>query len=330
MFARSVVKSKASICVVAAVALLGCSSDSESSKKGPSLVAVKVNTDELSVPQVNAQLMKLPNVAPEQQQATRKKVVEQLVDQQLLVQQAKEKKLDRDPEVLSALESARAQVLAEAYLQKSLFKSASPSDTEIEKYFNDNPALFAQRRVYRIQELATDLPADKVPELKQIVAKSSSLAEVDKWLKSKEAKTAINAAVRPAEALPLAQLPAISALKDGELTLLNNGKQTTVLHLLQSQSQPVDLERAKPIIKQFLGAQKREEIAKADIARLRKEAKIEYVGEFQQLMSVTAQASAPAASASSEVASPMAAAPESAATSASAAGRLDKGLAGLR
>jgi EpsD family peptidyl-prolyl cis-trans isomerase len=296
-------------------------------------VAVKVNTDELSVPQINAQLTKLPNVAPEQQQDTRRRVVQQLVDQQLLVQQAMEKKLDRDPEVLAALESARAQVLAEAYLQKSLFKSLVPSEAEIEKYFNDNPALFSERRVYRMQELATDLPADKVPQLQQVVTKANSLAEVEKWLKAQNAKTAVNGAVRAAEALPLAQLPAISKLKDGELTLISNGRQTTVLHLLQSQPQPVDLEAAKPIIKQFLSAQKREEVAKSDLARLRETAKIEYVGEFQQLMSQAPAVTNPAASAvAAGVASsaPGVASAERGASAPALQQRMDKGLAGLR
>jgi EpsD family peptidyl-prolyl cis-trans isomerase len=315
------------LCVSLAL-LAGCSGGSESAKKGgPSLVAVKVNSDELSVPQVNAQLSKLPNVPPERQQEARKAVVEQLVDQQLLVQQAKEKKLDRDPEVLAALESARAQVLAQAYLQKSLFNAATPSDTEIDKYYQENPALFSQRRVYRLQELATDLPAARLDELKQVVAKSKSLADVDKWLKSIDAKSAMNGAVRPAEALPLAQLPQISALKDGEMTLIVNGPQTTVLQLLQSQPQPLDLERAKPFIKQYLMAQKREQLAKSELARLRQEASIEYVGEFQQVMAVAPAASAAAAAA--VAGSPSVSTSVSPSASA-VSGNVDKGLAGLR
>jgi EpsD family peptidyl-prolyl cis-trans isomerase len=311
--------------------LAGCSGGSESKKSGPSLVAVKVNGDELSVPQVNAQLVKLPNVPPERQQQTRKVVVEQLVDQQLLVQQAKEKKLDRDPEVLAALESARAQVLAQAYLQKSLFNGAVPTEPEINKYFEENPALFSQRRVYRLQELATDLPAERLDELKQVVAKSKSLADVDKWLKAANAKTAVNVAVRAAEALPLAQLTTISALKDGELTLIVNGPQATALQLLQSQPQPLDLERAKPFIKQFLGTQQREQLAKTDVARLRKQASIEYVGDFQKLMTEpTAAAATQTGAATSAAAVVTPAAAPGAAQAASAAANVDKGLAGLR
>lgn len=306
---------------VVAVAMTACSGGSGQDKKGPSLVAVKVNGDELSVPQVNAQLARLPNVPPEQQQQTRKQVVTQLVDQQLLVQQAKDKKLDRDPEVLAALESARAQVLSQAYLQKTLFNKAQPNDVEIGKYYGDNPALFSQRRVYRLQELATDLPLARLNDLKQVTSKAKTLAEVDQWLKANGAKTASNAAVRPAEALPLTQLPTIGAMKDGQVDVIVNGTRITVLQVLQSQSQPLNEQQAKPLISQFLGSQKREQLASDDIARLRKEAKIEYVGEFNALMTAAA-ASAPDA--------PVVAQGASAPATASNAGSIEKGLSGLR
>ena len=35
---------------------------------------------------------------------------------------------------------------------------ARPNETEVRQYYEQNPSLFAQRRVYRLQEITTDLP----------------------------------------------------------------------------------------------------------------------------------------------------------------------------
>src|SRR3974390_2470128 len=94
-----------------------------------SQVAVKVNKDEITVLQLNQQLQRLPAGVPQDQrdEATRRVIVA-LIDQQLMAQQAIEHKLDREPDVLSALESARQQLLAQAYVQRVLAAQAKPSD----------------------------------------------------------------------------------------------------------------------------------------------------------------------------------------------------------
>lgn len=301
--------------------LSACSGRSDSQKQA-SLVAVKVNGDELSVPQVNAQLLRLQSVPEDQRDAVRKQVVEGLIDQQLLVQKARENKLDRDPEVLAAMESSRAQVLAQAYLQKSLAAKARPTEAEVARYYGENPALFSERRIYRLQEVATDLPAQRAGELRDVVARAKTLPDVVRWLRDQNAKMASNVAVRGAEALPLQQLPLISGMKDGEMAVVVNGSQVTVLQLAASQRQVLDEKQARPFIEQYLTSLKREEMAKLELEKLRESAKIEYVGEFVKLASMKTDGETTDAAPT----------PSGAASAASSAARgtVEKGLSGLR
>src|SRR5262245_9919237 len=134
--------------VLACLTLVTACSGSGKDKKPASQVAVKVNGSELSIHQVNAQLSRMPNVPVEQQELVRKQVVDGLVEQELLTQQATEQKLDRDPEVLAMIEQSRAQILAQAYIQKVVSAQAKPTDEAVRKYYADHPELFSQRRVF--------------------------------------------------------------------------------------------------------------------------------------------------------------------------------------
>lgn len=305
------------VVVGAAMTISGCSGGNAKEGAPASQVAVKVNDGELSIHQVNEQLARLPTVPAAQQDQARKRVVESLVDQELLVQKASEKKLDRDPDVLAALEQSRAQILASAYLQKTLASQSRPSEEMVRKYYADNPAMFAQRRVFRLQELSTDLPSGRVAELRAAVSAAKSLSEVAAWLQKNRAQVAVNSAVRGPEQLPLQQVPEIGQMKDGEMRVFANDGKLTVLQILASQSQPLDEAKAAPLIEQFLGTRRRDELARGEIKRLRESAKIQYVGEFAKLAQV-------------EVPHDPAPVATEATPAASASSIVDKGVTGLR
>jgi len=254
-----------------------------------SQVAVRVNGDEISVHQVNAQLARAANVAADARDAAKRQVVDGLVDTQLFVQQAIATKLDRDPDVLAALEASRHQILAQAYLQKGLAAQAKPSDDEVKKYYQENPALFSERRIYRLQEVATSLPPSRVDELEGQVRKSRELKDVVAWLRQGGFEVAANEAVRGAEQLPLTALTRISALHDGEMGVFVNENNVTVIQVIASQSQPLSEKDATPFVEQFLTNRRRDELARSELKKLRDSAKIEFVGEYAKSSAAPSQ-----------------------------------------
>lgn len=295
---------------------------------GSSQVAVKVNRDEITVLQLNQQIQRLPgNLSQEQRDTATRRVISGLIDQQLLVQQALDHKLDRDPEVLGALELARQQMLAQAYVQRVLAAQAKPSEQEIKQYYNENPALFGERKVYQLQELTIQGPAEKIKALQEHGKDVTSLRDLAVWLKANKLAFNVDSAVRTAEQLPMERLAQIARMKDGEVKLFRvDDNRAAALQVMGSQLQPVDDKQAAPVIEQFLSNRKRDQLAQEEVKRLRAAAKIDYVGDFAKY----ASASTPDAAAAQAAAAPAAAPVANANAGAAPASSTEKGIAGLR
>jgi EpsD family peptidyl-prolyl cis-trans isomerase len=280
MFPRITLRA-ASFAAILVVLLAGCGKQNASSTSSP--LAARVNGDEISEQQVNQVTARLGQVAPEQALAASKQAVEQLIDQQLLVQKAVETKLDRDPEVMNKLEAARRQILAQAFVEK-LVTSGAPkvAAEEIRKFYDARPELFGERRVYRIQELAVKVTPEQLPALREQVASAKGLDEIAAWLRSGNIPFNPNAAVRAAEQLPLGALPRLSKMKDGEIILMQNQGQATVLQLAASQLAPMTVEEATPQIEAYLLNQKKADMTVAEVKQLRQSAKLAYEGRFAE------------------------------------------------
>lgn len=301
------------LAISVALSLAACGSKEE--KKPASQVAAKVNSSEISVHQINFLLARAGAAnSPEQAAKLRKEVLEKLIDQQLAVDQAIEKKLDRSPEVMSALDAARREILARAYAEQIASAQPKPSADEAREYFAKNPALFAERRIFNIQEIIVPEGAGLAAPLREMVAAGKPMEEVAKYLKGKDIKFGGGSATRPAEQIPLELLPKVHALKDGQGLVLENGNALTVMRLVASQSQPIAVDQALPRIQQFIANQRAGEAAGKEMKALREKAQISYVGEFAE--------GAPQAKPAKPAEAPAAAAPKNTA--------IEKGVAGLK
>ncbi|MGA9164417.1 MAG: EpsD family peptidyl-prolyl cis-trans isomerase [Thiobacillus sp.] len=311
-----------------AALVVGCGDKKEgaaTAEKAPSQVAAKVNGTELTVSQVNFALQRIPNLDKDQTKAASLQVVRNLVDQEVLAQKALSDKLDRDPAVVQAMDAARLQILAEAYMSRKLGAPVEPSEAEITDYFNMHPELFAKRKVYRLQEVSIKAPKDKQDAIRAQLAASKTLNDFGAWLKAENLPVKVSQGVKPAEQLPLEMLPKLAAMPDGQAMIVNTPDGLLVIVLADSQAQPVTLEQAKPAISRLLQQQARQKAAKAELDALKAAAKIEYVGEFA---AAGKEAAAPAAAPAEPAAAP--AKPAANATPAADADAISKGVSGLK
>jgi EpsD family peptidyl-prolyl cis-trans isomerase len=265
-----------------AMALLACGDKAD--KKVATQVAAKVGSEEISVHQINFVISRTntANATPEAAERLRHEVLEKLIDQQLAVDQAVEKKLDRSPEVVSQLEAARREVLARAYVQQMASSIPKPTAEETKKYFADNPALFAERRIYNLQEMVVPgtSGSEMLEQIKAQVAAGKSMDELAAWMKARNVRFGGNSATRAAEQIPLELLKTVSALKDGQTTVISNAQGATILRLASSQSAPVAEAAALPRIEQFLANQRGAEIVGQNIKDLRAKTTVTYMGDF--------------------------------------------------
>ena len=320
----------------------GKKDEAGSAKSGTQVVA-KVNGDEISIHQVNFQLNRLTQssqkqLTQEQSKEAAKQILARLVDQQLLKQEATAAKLDRDPRILQAIEASKSEILAQAYLEQLMAKADKPSATQIDAFYKENPALFENRRVFRLQELAVNVGKDKYAEIEEHVKNTKNINEVATWLKTNNYPFNANSNVRAAEQLPLEFLKKIQTLKDGDLIAVQTERSINIVHIAASQSAPIARDKATPIIEQYFLNQNKAAFAKKEMAALNEKAKIEFIGEFADMKKGVQPA--PAAikksdtpqDATPQVAVPASSTPvpaESIDKSKTSETSLDKGLSGL-
>src|SRR5687768_16673450 len=118
--------------LVAAALSAGCERAS-ASRNGAALVVAKVNGSEISAREAAGAL-----------------ALEKVIDRELLVQRALAAGLERDPQVAQSIDNARRQVLAQAYLEQAAAAVSRVSAEEVRTFYAANPALFAERRIYRV------------------------------------------------------------------------------------------------------------------------------------------------------------------------------------
>src|SRR3954466_5365676 len=111
--------------------IAGCDAGGASAPTSP--IAARVDGDVIHLQDVNAALGA----------GTRQEALDRLINQQLALRRALEQRLDREPAVVQALETCRAEILARAYLQQMAQGQPPPSPQEVRAYYVAHPELFA-------------------------------------------------------------------------------------------------------------------------------------------------------------------------------------------
>jgi len=263
--------------LLAALFLLPAGCEKAVAERQGGQLAAKVNGTEISIHQLRAPAYAGAGPAPADAGA-----LERVIDRELLVQKALAAGLDRDPQVVQSIETARRQLLAQAWLERAAAAAAGGTRDEVRAFHAENPALFAERRIYRLRELLVSAPAEMIDVLRAESASARDLEEVAAWLRSRSAKYSVDSLTQPAEQLPLGFLPQLARMKPGEIAVFATPLGASVIQLVHAEPAPLTEQQAAPLIEQFLAGRKRLETAAAEVKRLREVATIEYVGEFKR------------------------------------------------
>lgn len=263
-----------------AMVLLLCACDAAESRKSLTQVAARVNGEEISIHQVNVVLSRVqgePGTTPER---LRQEVLDKLVDQQVLYAQAVEKKMDRDPQVMMLVDAARREIVARAYMDSLLAGQGKAAASEVHQYYVENPALFAQRKIYNLVEIILPARPDLLGPLSRMAAEGGRVQDIEKYLTAKGVAFRRTDGVRKAEQIPLDVLPRLAAVPDGKISVIESGKQYYLMHVLSSQTAPIAENEARPHIEIFLANQHAQRMIAQEIKRLKANARIEYLGDF--------------------------------------------------
>lgn len=261
--------------------LVACA-DTEKSKSATQIVA-RVNNDEITVHQLNYALLRIGLTGEDQAKQATPKLLNNLIDQTVLVQQAKTEKLDRDPAILLALENAKNQVLSEAWLERHIQAIDKPNSQEVADFNKAHPELFEKRKTYHLRELLIESTPENQQKLEQLLQANSDVNVLAEKLAEQKIAFKENQAKLTAEQLPMERLPELCALSDGQFIKLPNGNNVLIMGVLSSEESKIEADKATLFIERYLANSKRNNTVEAELKRLREAASIEYMGSFASL-----------------------------------------------
>lgn len=250
---------------------------------------VRVNGDEITVLQLNNELQRA-NVPASQQDAAEKQVIQKLVERQMLVQEALKVKLDRNPRVMQAIENAKMQVLAQAYLENKVSSIAKPTKAEIENYRVSHAEIFADRKIFVLEELIFNTEPGYADELNNLSNTAKALEDVTQWLDERQIRFDRTQASHASETLPPELLAKFSKMVEGDIIFINANGRTAAGRLVNVAFAPISKLDAKPIIERILTGKKHQLTAETEIARLHRASKIEYINQKFKPVETTKQA----------------------------------------
>ena len=279
----------------AGLALLAACGGAGQGDAATTQVAVRINQGEISVHQVEQALQRQPRLMQDQPEAAARKALDALVEQELAAQAARAERLDQDPAVVQALQLAQREVLARAYQDRLASKAVGPTSDEIDRFYESQPALFKQRRLYVLQETAVEAQGVLAEEVANLARRAAHAGELAEQLRARSLRYETRQFVQAAEDVPFGMLGALSQLSPGQSIAVVQPAAVRIFTVLHAQPAPVDRRRATEAITVYLGAERRRAAVAEGMKALRQSAQIEFKGGFAMPASGVA---APAAAAS--------------------------------
>lgn len=266
--------------------LTACGSKEPEKKPGQTLA--RVNGEEITTLQLNDELSRA-NVQPGQQEAAAKQLLESLIDRQLILAEAARNKMDRTPDVMKAIERAKAQIIAQTYVQSITSKLAKPSKVEVDDYFQKHPEFFSQRKQFDMKQLVLS-SNDFSDNFKRALDSAKSLDEVAAWLEKNGIRYARGQLSRSSTDMPPEMSAKLLAMPKTQLFIVREGGNSLINAIVDIRDAPVTAKDAAPQIEKYLINKKIKEAMDAEIAHLRSTAKIEYLGASAPVAAATAAA----------------------------------------
>lgn len=265
-------KAALACCALALTALCGCGA--RHAGKSSQVVAT-VNEQEITILQLNQMLRGAghANVTPD----LRKKALESLTNEELLVQAAMKMDIDRDPAFVQALEHARRTLLAQLFAERVVYPKEAVTAAEVTEFYRNMPLLFANRRVFRLTTFLTD-EVDITPRVTDELSQAESVDLVRNVLDAHGIKHVTQMVSVAPEEIPVHELPAYAKARVGDVffTRKEDGKMLLMAVAAIQEELPLSLEVARPRIEQYLRNARNRQATEEYLKGARSTAKIVY------------------------------------------------------
>jgi EpsD family peptidyl-prolyl cis-trans isomerase len=258
--------------ILATLVLLAACGD----KTATAPTAMKVNGKAISVAEVESQLLQYQSLPDERKQAVTKNLLASLADSEMLHQAALKEKLDLEQAMQIRLNATRRLILANAYIESTMAAVPKPSDADVQAYFEANPARYAERKMYDLQEISIQAAPQQVAAIDALLAGPLQLDALMDHLRDRKIQHVDQHLVVSAEKVLEPILQKLGNARQGEFIRLADQGKLTLLFVNAIQAQPLSLDQATPLIQAHLYEARKAESMEAMLKQLRDQTRIEY------------------------------------------------------
>lgn len=265
----------------------GCSKKTEQAGASNSQIIAHVGDQVITAQEFENEL-RLLNIAPDKQKdpETVKKVLNEMVTRKYLFEQALAAKLDREPNVLLDILRSREQVLATAFVSRSVSKKTSEiSKADIDKYIANNSPKFAGRKLMTVDQIAFPLGSN-AQSIIDATKSANSLEEVDQKLTSMGVPHGRSTGTLNSSEMPDELVRSMGEKKPDDVFFVRSGQNGVFLKVKSTEIRPLEGEAAVNTARQLM----RNDLLKAEAGMVSVSANLEakYEGVYSKIMSTKA------------------------------------------
>jgi peptidyl-prolyl cis-trans isomerase C len=166
-----------------ALLVAGCG-DKEGAELEKGQVVATVNGKDVTVHELNAELQgaNIPqNITAEQRKQVEQSALQQVVNRRILADIARERGLDKTPMFLLQERKAEESILVQMLQRQMSSAVKQPSQTETATFMAQNPDLFAERKIFTVDQIQFQTPRD--PRILQKYQPLKTMDQVEAMLK---------------------------------------------------------------------------------------------------------------------------------------------------
>jgi peptidyl-prolyl cis-trans isomerase C len=231
------------VIVGSAILLSGCGKKGDGGEtldKGQ--VVATVDGNDVTIHELNAELMGVPLPSGEKRKLVEQNALQALLGRTILANVARERKIDKSPTYILQRRRADEALLVQLLQRDIASKIAPPTREEAAKFMEANPDLFAQRKIYALDQIQFATPEDlnklrAFEPLNTMEAVEQHLIE-DRIEYRRAPGTLDSIGANPELVRKIAQLPA------GEIFIVPNGGTIIASKISSTQTVPFSGEKA--------------------------------------------------------------------------------------
>jgi peptidyl-prolyl cis-trans isomerase C len=242
-------------------------------------VAAVVNGEEVTLQELNTEIQASNIPQGMDKKVAQQQALQHIIDRKLLLDAARDKKIDKTPEFQAQQKRADELLLAQTYAKQQLAAVPVPTDGDIQKFMAEHPNAFGSREALQLDQIRFRPAASDVKKL-AIIQQDHSLDAVAAHLTGLGIKfDRVKAGLDTAQ-VPTDLIKAINALPPGEPFVLPTNGIITVNTVVGHQAIPTDPAQAR---QGAVGAWRSQQFTKLisdQLKTLKDSAKITYQNGF--------------------------------------------------